>query len=108
MGVPGFEDYSIQTIATIISSTDDHVLYKGVMFMSKDELKTILGRLVLKEKVKYRIRRLSMTCFEASYKDISCKFQLRAVGIQRVKVRSFEMIESGKFFLYIYIFVIVK
>ena len=51
--VPGFGDYSIQTNPLRIPSTDEHVLYKGAMFMSKNELKTTLGRLVLKDKFEY-------------------------------------------------------
>ena len=47
------EDYSIQTIPTKMSSTSYHVLCKGVMFMTKDELKTTLGMLTLKEKFEY-------------------------------------------------------
>ena len=51
--VPSAGDYPIQTIPLIIPSTDEHVLYKGAMFMSKDELKTTLGRFALKEKFEY-------------------------------------------------------
>ena len=50
--------------------------------MSKDKLKITLGRLALKDKFKYRIRRSSKTCFEASCKDIGWKFQLRAFGMK--------------------------
>ena len=51
--VPSSEDYTIQTISIMMSSTDDHVLYKGETFMRKNELKTTLGRLTLKEKFEY-------------------------------------------------------
>ena len=47
------EDYSIQTIPTMMSSTSNHVLYKGKMFMSKEEVKTTLCMLTLKEKFEY-------------------------------------------------------
>ena len=72
--VPDFEDYLIEIILTMMSSTSDHVLYKSSMFMSKKELKTTLGMLALKEKFEYRIKRSSMTCFKASHKDIGFKF----------------------------------
>ena len=39
--VHGAGDYSIQTIPPMIPSIDEHVLYKGVMFMSKNELKQL-------------------------------------------------------------------
>ena len=66
----------------MILLTDDRVLYKGAMFMSKDELKTSLKMLALMEKFEYRVRRLSKTHFDASCKHIRCKFQLRIVGMQ--------------------------
>ena len=59
--VSGFEDYSIQIILIMMLSTNDHVLYKGAMFMSKDELKITLGMLALKEKFEYRIKRSNKT-----------------------------------------------
>ena len=37
--VHGSEDYSIQTIPKMMSSTSDHILYKCAMFISKDEVK---------------------------------------------------------------------
>ena len=58
----------------MILSINYHVLYKGAIFMSKDKLKITLGRLALKDKFKYRIRRSSKTLFEALCKDKSCKF----------------------------------
>ena len=42
-GALGFEDYSIQTIPKMMSSTSDHVRYKGTMSMCKDELEMTLG-----------------------------------------------------------------
>ena len=63
---PGSEDYSIQIIPIMMSSTDDHELYKCAMFMSKKELKMTLGTLVLKKKFEYQIRRSSKTHFKAS------------------------------------------
>ena len=41
--IPSSMDVSFQTIPTMISSTSEHALYKGAMFMSKEELKTSLG-----------------------------------------------------------------
>ena len=72
--VPDSEKYLIQTIHIMMSSTSDRVLYRGAMLMSNDELKMILGMLVLKEKIKYRIKMSSKTRFEALCKDIGCKF----------------------------------
>ena len=77
--IPGFVNYSFQTIPTMISSLSDYALYKGAMFMSKNELKMSLGLLTLKKKFEYRVRRSSKTHFDALYKQIRCKFQLRAV-----------------------------
>ena len=77
------KDYFIQTIPLMIPSTDENVLYKGIMFMSKDELKITLGRLTLTYKFKYRIKRSNKTHFEASCKDIGCKFQLHAIEMQK-------------------------
>ena len=37
----------------MISLTDEHVLYKSVMFMKKDELKITLKKLALKDKFEY-------------------------------------------------------
>ena len=65
----------------MMSSTSDHVLYKGVIFMSTDEIKMTLGMLAFKEKFEYRIRRTRKTYFEASCKDIGCKFQLHGIGM---------------------------
>ena len=65
-----------------MSSTSDHVLYKGAMFMSKDELKTTLNMLTLKEKFEFRIKRSSKNRFEKSCKDMGCKFQLHSIGMQ--------------------------
>ena len=66
----------------MIPSRDEHVLYKGEMFISKDKLKTTLGKLALKDKFEYRIRRYSKTHFEASCRDIACKFELHAIAMQ--------------------------
>ena len=66
----------------MILSIDQHVLYKGTMFMSKNKLKTILSRLALKDKFEYQIKRSSKTRFEASCKDIAYKFQLHVVAMQ--------------------------
>ena len=48
--IPGNQDCSIQTMPTMIPSTDEHVIYKGAIFISKDELKYALGKLALKVK----------------------------------------------------------
>ena len=37
--VPGAGDFSIESIHSIIPSTDEHELYEGAMFKNKDELK---------------------------------------------------------------------
>ena len=66
----------------MIPSTDEHKLYEGVMFKNKDELKTTLGKYVLKQKFEYRITRSSQTYFLASCKDKTCTFKLRAGSIQ--------------------------
>ena len=57
--VPSVGDFSIESIPEIIPSTDEHELYEGAMFKNKDELKTTLGKYVLK------LARLSQTqcCF---------------------------------------------
>ena len=55
------QDYSIQTIPTMIPSINEYVLYKGAMFKGKDELKYSLGKLTLKVKSKYRIKRSTKT-----------------------------------------------
>ena len=65
-----------------MSSTLDHILYKGTMFMSNEELKMTLGMLALKEKFEYRIKKSSKTYVKALCKDIGCKFQLRVIGKQ--------------------------
>ena len=46
--VSGIGDFSIESIPSIIPSTDEHELYEGVMFKNKDELKTTLGKYALK------------------------------------------------------------
>ena len=79
----GSMDVSFQIIPTVMSSTSKHALYKGAMFMSKDELKMSLRVLALKEKFEYKIRKSSKTRFYASCKHIGCIFLLRAVGMQR-------------------------
>ena len=52
------------------------------MFISKDELKYALGKLALKVKFEYRIKRSSKTRFRSSCVDIACKFKLRASGMK--------------------------
>ena len=64
--IPGFTDYSFQTIPTMMSLTLKHVIYNGAIFMSKEKLKTSLSMLGLKEKFEYQIRRSSKTHFKAS------------------------------------------
>ena len=66
----------------MISSTLNLALYKGAMFISKNELKISLEMLALKEKFEYRIKRSNKTYFEASCKDMGCKFQLHVIGMQ--------------------------
>ena len=66
----------------MIPSTDEYVIYKGAIFISKDELKYALGKLVLKVKFEYRIKRSSKTSFRASCVDIACKFKLYASGMK--------------------------
>ena len=56
----------------MIPSIDEHEIYEGAMFMSKDELKCVLGKLALKVKFEYRILR-------------SCKYELRATAMKRGK-----------------------
>ena len=51
--VPGVGDFSIESIPSIIPSTDEHELYEGAMFKKKDELKTSLGKYALKQKFEY-------------------------------------------------------
>ena len=46
--VPSVGDFFIESIPEIISSTDEHELYKGAMLKNKDELKTSLGKYALK------------------------------------------------------------
>ena len=53
----GSTDVSFETIPTMIESTSEHAPYKGVMFMSKEELKMSLGMLALNEKFEYKIKR---------------------------------------------------
>ena len=77
-----YQNYSIQTIPIMIPSTDEHVLYKGTMFMSKDELKYSLVKLALKVKFKYRINRSSKTPFATLCLDIACKFELHASAMK--------------------------
>ena len=82
-GYSNSTDVPFQTIPTMISSTLDHALYKGAIFiMSKKRLKKSLGVITLKEKFEYKIRRSSKTRFYASCKHIGCNFLLRAIGIQ--------------------------
>ena len=50
----GSIDVLFQTIPIMMSSTSEHALYKGAMFMSKEELKMSLGLLALKEKLEYK------------------------------------------------------
>ena len=78
----GLEDYSIQTILTVMSATSNNGIYKGRMFVSKEKLNMTLGLFALKEKFEYRIRRSIKTHFEVSYKYIGCKFQLHAIEVQ--------------------------
>ena len=66
----------------MIESTSEYALYKGAMFMSKEELKMSLEMLALNEKFEYKIKRSSKTRFYASCKYIGCIFLLRAIGIQ--------------------------
>ena len=80
--VLGFRDHSFQTIPLVIPSIYEHVLYKGVMFINKDDLKIALGKLVLKDKFEFRIKRSSKTHFEASCKYMACKFQLHTVAME--------------------------
>ena len=80
--VPGVGDFSIKSIPSMIPSTDEHKLYEGVMFKNKDELKTTLGKYVLKQKFEYRITRSSQTYFLASCKDKTCTFKLRVGSVQ--------------------------
>ena len=56
----------------MIESTSKHALYKGAMFLSKEELKMSLGMLALNEKFEYKIKRSSKTYFYASCKHIDC------------------------------------
>ena len=51
--VPGVGDFSIESIPSIIPTTDEHILQKDAMFKNKDELKTALGKYVLKQKFEY-------------------------------------------------------
>ena len=80
--IPGSADVSFETVPTMIESTSKHPLYKGAMFMSKEELKMSLGMLALNEKFEYKIKRSSKTRFYASCNHIGCTFLLRAIGIQ--------------------------
>ena len=79
--IPSVGDFSIESILEIISSTDEHELYEGVMFKNKDELKTSLRKYVLKQKFEYQITRSTQTYFLASCKDKSCTFKLRAGSV---------------------------
>ena len=74
----GNQDYSIQTIPTMIPSTNEQEIYEGAIFISKDELKCALGKLALKVKFEYRILKSYKTRFRASCVNIDCKFELRA------------------------------
>ena len=67
----GNENYLIQSIPKMIPSTDEHVLYKGAIFMSKDELKEIFGKFALKEKIEYRIRRPNKIHFATSCRELA-------------------------------------
>ena len=60
----------------MIPSTDEHEIYEGAMFMSKNELKYALGKFALKVKFKYRILRSCKTRFRESCVNIGYKFQL--------------------------------
>ena len=79
--VPGVGDYSIKSIPSIISSTNEHELYKGAMFKNKDKLKTTLGKHTLKQKFEYQKIRSSQTRFLASCKDKTCMFKLRVGSV---------------------------
>ena len=59
--IPGNQDCSIQTMPTMILSTNEPVIYKDAIFINKDELKYSLGKLALKVKSKYRIKRSTKT-----------------------------------------------
>ena len=76
----GSTNVSFETIPTMIESTSKHALYKGAMFISKEELKMSLEMLALNEKFEYKIKRLSKTHFYASCKHIGCTFLLRAMA----------------------------
>ena len=67
---------------TMIPSTYEHVIYKGAMFINKDELKYTLDKLALMVKFEYRIKRSSKTRFRASCVDLACKFKLCASGMK--------------------------
>ena len=64
--VPDVRDFSIESILSIIPSTDEHKLYECAIFKNKDELKISLGKNALKQKFEYRITRSSKTRFLAS------------------------------------------
>ena len=53
--IPSVGDYPIESIHSIIPSTDEHEWYKSAMFKNKDELKTLLGKYALKQKFEYQI-----------------------------------------------------
>ena len=76
----------------MIPSIDEHVLYKGAMFISKNELKTTLGRIALKDKFEYRIRRSSKTHFKASCKDIGLMCGCDAKGSYWIVVKFVKII----------------
>ena len=89
--VSGNRYYSIQTIPTMIPSIDEHKIYEGAMFMSKDELKCALGKFALKVKFEYRILWSYKIRFKASCVNIGYNFQLCATMMKwgnywRVKI----------------------
>ena len=57
--VPGVENFFIESIPSIIPSTDEHELYEGAIFKNKDKLKIVLGKYALKQKFEYQITRSS-------------------------------------------------
>ena len=54
----------------MILPISNHALYKGAMFISKEELNMSMRMLTLNEKFGYRIRRLNKTRFKVLCKDI--------------------------------------
>ena len=80
--VLGNQDYSIQTIPTMIPSTNEHEIYESAIFMSKGELKCTLGKLALKVKFEYRILRSCKTRFKASCVNIGCKYELPSIAMK--------------------------